>query len=62
MPCNGKVTEVNEELEDQPQKVSIGAETEGWLLKFSMDSDADLGELMDEEAYHKYLDTIDEDE
>ena len=33
MPCDGKITKVNEVLEEEPQQISIGAEDEGWLME-----------------------------
>ena len=37
MPCDGKITKVNEVLEDEPQQISIGAEDEGWLMELEID-------------------------
>ena len=34
MPCEGTITRINEELEDEPQKISIAAEDDGWLMEF----------------------------
>ena len=61
MPCDGKITKVNEVLEDEPQQISIGAEDEGWLMEFEFEDATQLDELLDEKAYLEYVDTLDED-
>ena len=37
MPCDGTVTRVNEQLEDEPQHISIAAEDDGWLMEFKIE-------------------------
>ena len=37
MPCNGKITKVNEALEDEPQHISIAAEEDGWLMELEIE-------------------------
>ena len=36
VPCDGRITKVNESLETMPQQLSIGAETEGWLVELEI--------------------------
>ena len=60
MPCDGKVVEVNSELDSEPQKVGIGAETEGWLVKIEVTNEDDLMKMMDEEAYREFLTTLED--
>ena len=62
MPCDGKITKVNEVLEDEPQQISIGAEDEGWLMELEIDDTAQLDDLLDEKAYLEYVETLDEDD
>ena len=62
MPCDGKITKINETLADEPQAVSINAEVEGWLCELEINDASQLGDLLDEESYKKYVETLDEDE
>ena len=61
MPCDGKITKVNEALEDEPQQISIGAEDEGWLMEMEIKDIAQLDNLLDEKAYLEYLETLEDD-
>ncbi len=52
LPIAGKITAVNEALEDDPQLVNSDAENEGWLVEIEIeDAEAALAELRDAEAY-----------
>ena len=55
MPCDGKITLINTNLEDEPQAISIGAESEGWLCELEVSNSSQLDSLLDEEAYEKYI-------
>lgn len=58
-PVGGKVIEVNEGLIDAPEKINEDPYGEGWIAKVEPISlDDDLSELMDAEAYGKYLKTL----
>ena len=61
MPCDGKITKVNEVLEDEPQQISIGAEDEGWLMEMEISDFSQLDNLLDEKAYKEYLETLEDD-
>lgn len=50
-PCSGKVTEVNGNLEDEPQLVNTDPYGEGWLIKVEIENVEDLNKLLDAEAY-----------
>ena len=62
MPCDGKITKVNDTLAEEPQAVSINAEVEGWLCEVQIDDVEQLKELLDEESYKAYVESLDEDE
>lgn len=53
-PVSGKVLQVNEKLNDQPELVNKDPEGEGWLVKIEMTNPNELNELLDEEAYKKH--------
>lgn len=52
-PVSGKIIEVNEKLNDQPELVNKDPEGEGWLVKIEMSDENELNQLLDEEAYKK---------
>ena len=51
MPVGGEVAEVNEALADDPELVNKDPYGEGWMIKVKMTDAAELGELMDADAY-----------
>ena len=55
-PLTGEVVEVNDALQDEPQRVNEDCYGEGWLIRVRMTAPGELGELMDAEAYKKFLD------
>ncbi|XP_071552991.1 glycine cleavage system H protein [Panulirus ornatus] len=54
-PVSGKVTEINSAVEDQPGLINKSCYDEGWLFKLELTVPSELEELMDEEAYEKFL-------
>jgi len=55
MPVSGKVLEFNEILVDEPEKINTDPYGEGWIIKIQPDDLAQLEDLMDAEAYQKYI-------
>jgi len=53
-PCSGKVIEVNEKLEDEPQLINTDPFGEGWIIKVEMNNPDELNNLMDAEAYKNF--------
>ncbi|GFO62769.1 glycine cleavage system protein GcvH [Geomonas paludis] len=54
-PVSGKVAEVNQALDDAPELVNQGAESQGWICKLEGVNEAELVALMDAAAYDEYL-------
>ncbi|XP_053645209.2 glycine cleavage system H protein [Cherax quadricarinatus] len=54
-PVSGKVTAVNTAVEDQPSLINQSCYDEGWLFKLELTVPAEIDELMDEDAYKKFL-------
>lgn len=52
-PVSGKVVEVNEALEDQPELINQDA-FENWIIKVELSDKTDLDNLMDAAAYEKF--------
>ncbi len=49
-PVSGTVVEVNEELEDQPEKINEDA-FGNWIIKVKLSDPSELDNLMDSKAY-----------
>ena len=57
-PVGGEVIAVNGELEGKPGTVNEDAENTGWFLKLKVADAAELEDLMSEDQYKAFLDTI----
>ncbi len=55
-PVSGEVLEINEEVEQQPEKLNDDPEGECWMVVLSLKNPDELDSLMDEEDYLKYID------
>lgn len=53
-PVAGTVVEVNEDLEDHPEKVNENA-MENWIIKVQLADSTQLNDLMSEDEYKKTL-------
>ncbi len=51
MPMGGKITVVNETLEDTPELVNQDPYGEGWMIRFAPLDPTEFDELMDAAAY-----------
>lgn len=58
-PVAGSVTEVNEALSDDPEKINADPYGDGWIVKMKVAA-LDEGELMSPDAYQKLLDELDD--
>ncbi len=54
-PVSGEVVEVNEALEEEPEKINQDPHGEGWIVKIRLSDPDELGELMDVNAYKSFL-------
>lgn len=55
LPIAGKVIEVNEALEDEPELVNTDPYGKGWIIKLEIPADADLSELLTAEQYQEII-------
>ncbi len=55
MPIGGEITEVNLDLEDEPEKINQDAYGEGWLIKIAPSDPDEFDELMDAAAYEAFV-------
>ena len=58
-PVSGSVTEVNEELSDDPEKINADPYGDGWIVKIAV-AELDEGELLSPDAYQQLLDELDD--
>lgn len=59
-PVSGEVIEANDALNADPSLVNSDAEEEGWFYRLTLTDAAELGELMDEAAYKKFVAGLDD--
>ncbi|XP_023987131.1 glycine cleavage system H protein, mitochondrial-like [Physeter macrocephalus] len=59
-PLSGEVTEINEALAENPGLVNKSCYEDGWLIKMTLSNPSELDEVMSEEAYEKYIKSIEE--
>ena len=58
-PISGEIIEVNEELEDSPERINDDPYGDGWMYKVKMEDAGELDGLLDAASY---TDSIAEDE
>ncbi|HEX08719.1 MAG: glycine cleavage system protein GcvH [Spirochaetes bacterium] len=54
-PISGKITAVNKELEDSPEKINNSPYEEGWLVEIEIANKDELNSLLDADAYKKLI-------
>ncbi|NWZ47728.1 GCSH protein, partial [Spizaetus tyrannus] len=59
-PLSGEVTDINAALADNPGLVNKSCYQDGWLIKMTVENPAELDELMNEDAYEKYIKSIED--
>lgn len=55
MPVSGEILELNELLEDEPEKVNQDPYGEGWMVKIRMTNQDEINELLDAAAYQELV-------
>jgi glycine cleavage system H protein len=55
MPLTGEVTDFNEGLEDEPEKVNSDPYGEGWMIKISISDASQIDELLSAEEYKELI-------
>ncbi len=54
-PVSGEITEVNEALGSEPEKINDDPYGDGWLVKVKLAEPSELDELLDADAYEATL-------
>jgi len=55
VPVAGEVVEFNEALEDEPELINKDPYGKGWIIKLKVKDLTSVDELLDAEAYKKYI-------
>jgi len=55
MPLTGEVTDFNEGLEDEPEKVNSDPYGEGWMIKISIAEASQINDLLSAEDYKELI-------
>ena len=54
-PLDGKITEVNSVLADNPSMVNEDPQGEAWFFKMKLSDPSEMDDFMDEAAYQKFI-------
>ncbi len=57
-PLSGKIVEINETIVEDPSIVNSDAEGEGWFFRLELDDPATFEQLLDQDGYDEYLETL----
>lgn len=59
-PISGTVVAVNDALEDEPGIINDSPEEKGWLCRLADIDSSELDDMMNEDAYLKYVDSLED--
>jgi glycine cleavage system H protein len=51
MPVSGKLVEINEDLNGEPEKINSDPYGDGWIIKIEVSNPSELEDLLDAEGY-----------
>lgn len=51
MPISGKVLEINNDIDSNPESVNTDPYGNGWMIKISVDNEAELADLLSSDDY-----------
>lgn len=54
-PISGKIIEVNDDLNDNPEQINQDSYGEGWMIKVELSNKSEADKLMSHAAYQAYL-------
>jgi glycine cleavage system H protein len=55
MPISGKVLEMNKDIDSAPESVNNDPYGQGWMIKVSIDNEAELADLLSADAYKSLI-------
>jgi len=54
-PCSGKIVEINQALNDNPQSVNSDPYNEGWMIKIELSNINEIEDLLDSVSYKSLI-------
>jgi glycine cleavage system H protein len=57
-PLAGRIAEINETIVEDPEIVNSDAEGDGWFFRLEIDDPAAFEELLDQDAYDEFVETL----
>ena len=57
-PLTGEVIETNTNLNDQPNLINDAPYNEGWIIKIKASDESELDDLMTQEEYDNFIETL----
>lgn len=60
-PLTGKITNINEELNDEPDLINSEPYVSGWLYEIELKDPSEIEDLLTAEDYKTYLEELDEE-
>ncbi|HIF52266.1 MAG TPA: glycine cleavage system protein GcvH [Thiotrichaceae bacterium] len=54
-PISGVIVGINDDLNDDPEKVNADPQGEGWIFKLKLTDETEINQLMDESSYNAYV-------
>jgi glycine cleavage system H protein len=54
-PVSGKVTDVNKQIEDQPEVINSSPYEDGWFIKIALSDPSEVEGLMSHDAYQEMI-------
>ena len=61
-PLTGKITNINDDLNNEPDLINSEPYTSGWLYEIEMKDLSEVEDLLTAEDYKKYLEEIEEED
>ena len=55
LPVSGKITELNEDLEDNPELINEDPYGKGWIIKMEIEDSSELEELLNSDSYKELI-------
>jgi len=55
LPVSGKIVEVNENIENEPELINSDPYNDGWLIKMTISNPDELNEILKPEDYKKII-------
>ena len=55
IPISGKIIDINQKLESNPELINRDPYREGWIIKIEINNNTELESLLDNEQYEKLI-------